>query len=93
MTFYDPQVLNINSPVLPEARFEEGTLVYAAPPTINTVTHSKSSVAEGFFAECSMGGNVFNVQCSSSGVDLEAHVTDLGSLSDDYEVQNGETIY
>ena len=66
----------ISVPVLPKPTFE--TLTKVAPaemPRISSVIHSKSTVQECLFAECAMGGNVFEVSCSPSVVSLEAHAS------------------
>ena len=51
-------------------------------PEIDSVTHSKSEVVDGLFAECSMGGNVFHVNCSPSTVSLAAHVSAASLVPD-----------
>ena len=51
-------------------------------PSIDEIFHSKSPVAEGLFAECSMGGNVFSVTCSPSVVSLSAHVSAASYVPD-----------
>ena len=83
MTFHDPRITAISVPVLPKPTFE--TVSKEAPaemPRISSVTHSKSTVQEGLFAECSMTGNVFTVTCSPSVVSLEAHVSAASFVPD-----------
>ena len=83
MTFYAPKLVAVSMPVLPEAKSSARTLTYSSvQPAIQSVTHSKSAVTEGFFAECSMGGNVFNVRCSADVVSLEAHVSAASYIPD-----------
>lgn len=71
---------------VPAIAWKEETLIAQGFPEIDSVTHSKSEVVDGLFAECSMGGNVFHVNCSPSTVSLAAHVS-VASLVPDSAIE------
>lgn len=83
MTFYTPQVSAVMAPVLPEATFGTESVVFSWPNQwFDSITHTKSSIVDDLFAECSMGGNVFHVKCPDSYISLEAHVSAASYIPD-----------
>ena len=79
---YSPIIANIQVPTVPDPEFIKQTLVALPAPTIDSVTHTKSPIVDGVFAECSMGGNVFNVSCSPGVTGLKAYVSAASFVTD-----------
>ena len=75
VTLSNARITNVQMPIVPNPAFETETLVASGLPTIDSVEHTVTNIVEDIFAECSMGGNVFNVRCSSDVKTLEAHVS------------------
>ena len=83
------QLLNVAVRSTPDVTWGSDTVTAHGMPTINAIEHSGAPIADGLFAECSMGINTFSVSCSDAVVSLEAHVSAASFVPDSaVDVQN-----